>query len=118
MTDGENVVGSDTSTHWNTTHGAYGFGMEERMGNNINTSSEMVDEIDNKLLRVCQRMKDEGYLVYTIMFGLDSNSVRDLFKACATQPTGPYFHDAVDGDDVEEAFGLIAADLVDLHISK
>ena len=118
MTDGENVVGSDTSTHWNTTHGAYGFGMEERMGNNINTSSEMVDEIDNKLLRVCQRMKDEGYLVYTIMFGLDSNSVRDLFKACATQPTGPYFHDAVDGDDLEEAFGLIAADLVDLHISK
>ena len=78
----------------------------------------MRDELDNKLLRICHRMKAEGYLVYTIMFGLDNSSVRTLFKSCATKPTAPYFHDAVDGDDLEDAFGDIAADLVDLHISK
>ncbi len=118
MTDGENVVGSDTSTHWNTTQGQYGFGMEERMGSGMNTSGEMVDDLDNKLLRVCHRMKAEGYLVYTIMFGLDSNSTEAVFKACATRPSAPYFQDAADGDDLEEAFGEIAADLVNLHISK
>ena len=118
MTDGENVVGSDSHTHWGSTQGQYGFAIEERMGDGINTSSEMRNELDDKLLRICHRMKAEGYLVYTIMFGLDSNSVRNLFKACATKPTAPYFHDAVDGDDLEDAFGDIAADLVDLHISK
>jgi hypothetical protein len=118
MTDGENVVGSDTRTHWRTTQGQYGFGLEERLGAGLNDSGEMRDELDNKLLRICHRMKAEGYLVYTIMFGLDNSSVRTLFKSCATKPTAPYFHDAVDGDDLEDAFGDIAADLVDLHISK
>lgn len=118
MTDGENDIGSDTSTHWNTEHAQYGFGSEERLGAGVNTRSEILDELDDKLLRVCHRMKAEGYLVYTIMFGLDSDNVRDIFKACATKPTAPYFHDAVDGDDLDDAFGDIAADLVDLHISK
>lgn len=118
MTDGENVVGSDTDTHWNTTQGQYGFGREERMGSGMNTSGEMRDELDNKLLRICHRMKEEGYLIYTIMFDLDSSSTEAVFKACATRPTGPYFQAAADGDDLEEAFGEIAADLVNLHISK
>jgi hypothetical protein len=118
MTDGENTVGSDSYTHWNTAHGIHGYGMEERMGAGMNTSSEMRDEIDNKLLRVCQRMKDEGYVIYTIMFGLDSTSTEEVFKACASKPTAPYFNDAATGEDLEEAFGDIAADLVDLHISK
>lgn len=118
MTDGENTVGSDSYTHWGSTQGQYGFAIEERMGAGMNTPSEMRDEIDNKLLRVCHRMKEEGYLVYTIMFGLDSSSTRTLFKSCATKPTAPYFQDAADGADLEDAFGDIAADLVDLHVSK
>ena len=118
MTDGENTVGSSNSTHWNTTHGIYGYGMEERMGAGMDTSSEMRDELDNKMLRVCQRMKDEGYLIYTIMFGLDSASTEKVFRACASKPSAPYFQGAADGEALEEAFGDIAADLVDLHISK
>lgn len=117
MTDGNNFVGSD-STHWDTTPGQYGFAIESRMGTGIDTRSEMRDELDNKLLRVCHRMKEEGYLIYTIMFGLDSASTEAVFKACASKPTEPYFHDAVTGEELEDAFGEIAADLVDLHISK
>ncbi len=118
MTDGEQVVGSDNKTHWGSTQGQYGFAIEERMGDGIDTSSKMRNELDDKLLRICHRMKAEGYLVYTIMFGLDSTSTANVFKACATRPIAPYFHDAADGDDLEEAFGEIAADLVNLHISK
>jgi hypothetical protein len=118
MTDGEQVVGEDENTHWGSTQGQYGFAIEERMGAGKDTWWEMRDELDAKLLRVCHRMKAEGYLIYTIMFGLDSTTVRNHFKACATKPTAPYFHDAVTGNDLEDAFGDIAADLVDLHISK
>jgi len=117
MTDGENTL-SSRSTHWKSDYSSYGYAIEERMGSGIDSASEMRDEIDDKLLRICHRMKQEGYLVYTIMFDLNSTSVETMFKACATEPNAPYFYNADNGADLEEAFGNIAADLVDLHISK
>ena len=120
MTDGLNVVGS-RDTHYNTRPSVYGYGSEERMGANINTAGEMENEIDNKLLRICHRMKQEGYLVYTVMFGLstsEGNQVRPLYQACATEPSDPYFFDIDNGAQLEEAFEDIAADLVKLHVSR
>lgn len=117
MTDGHNTV-SGASTHWGSELTAYGFAREERMGEGVNSAGEMRNEYDNKLLRICHRMKEQGYLVYTIMFDLDSSAVETMFKACATEPNAPYFYNADNGADLEEAFGNIAADLVDLHISK
>ncbi|MEX6634066.1 pilus assembly protein TadG-related protein [Hyphococcus lacteus] len=117
MTDGNNTT-SNLDTHWGSDLTAYGFERESRMGANMDDANDMEDEFDNKLLRVCYRMRQEGYLVYTIMFGLNSSTTEKVFRACATKPSEPYFYDAVDGDDLEEAFGQIAADLVDLHISK
>lgn len=117
MTDGNNYV-ADSDTHWRTLYNAYGFASEERMGKGINSASEMKEQIDEKMLRICQRMKDEGILVYTIMFGLRNDTTQKLYKACATKPEAPYFHNASDGGDLSNAFGDIAADLVDLHISR
>jgi len=117
MTDGANSVG-DLYTHYKSQLSGYGYAREERMGDGVDTASDMEEEIDAKMLRICQRMKDEGILVYTIMFGLDDDDTKDLFQACASEPEAPYFHDATAGTDLEEAFGDIAADLVDLHISR
>lgn len=117
MTDGNNTI-EDRSTHWNSGLGTNGYAIESRMGQGMTSRSNMRNEIDNKLLRVCHRMKEEGYLVYTIMFGLDSAATEGVFRACATEPNPPYFHDAATGDDLNDAFGDIAADLVDLHISQ
>lgn len=117
MTDGENTVSSE-NTHWDSSLTSYGYASESRMGVGVNSASEMRDEIDNKFLRICHRMKAEGYLVYTIMFDLNSSSVETIFKACATKPTAPYFQNADNGTDLEKAFGDIAKDLVDLHVSK
>jgi len=128
MTDGQNVVwGRDT--HWDSDLNAYGYASEERMGDGIDQAWKMRNEIDEKMLRICQRMKDEGILVYSVMFGLDttdeeSNSyevnkeVEELYQACASEPQPPYFHNVLTGADLESAFGDIAADLVDLHVSK
>ena len=117
MTDGENTIES-ASTHWDSGPGANGFALESRMGANMDSRSDMRDDIDNKLLRICHRMKEQGYLVYTIMFGLDSSATELVFRSCATEPNAPYFYDADNGADLEAAFGDIAADLVDLHVSK
>ena len=117
MTDGKNTT-YDFGTHLKTYITAYGFGIEERMGENIDTQSEMQGEFNNKFLRICQRMKAEGIQVYTIMFDLNDQTTEDIFKACATKPTQPYFFKSPSGTDLENAFGDIAQDLVKLHISK
>ncbi len=117
MTDGENVIGF-RDTHLGSTNTAYGYASEERMGQGVDTNEKMRNQIDDKMLRICQRMKDEGILVYTIVFGLDSDNAERLYRACATEPNAPYFQDAANGVDLEESFSNIAADLVNLHISQ
>lgn len=117
MTDGDQNI-SNRQTFVESRLSAYGYPPEERMGQGVDTRNEMLTEMDRKLLRVCRRMKEEGYLIYTVMFDLNSSSTRNLFQACATEPNTPYFHDAGDDAALQEAFGDIAADLVQLHISR
>ncbi|MEM9013993.1 MAG: TadE/TadG family type IV pilus assembly protein [Pseudomonadota bacterium] len=117
MTDGNNNV-SDRDTHWETDFTAYGYAIEERMGVGVDTEGEIEDEIDNKMLRICHRMKEQGILVYTIVFGLDNQETENIFKACATKTTAPYYYKAPSGEDLDAAFGDIAQDLVSLHVSK
>ncbi len=122
MTDGNNDF-DDQDTHWGSDPTFHGYSLEERMGDGIDDADDgpdnMEDEADNKVLRICRRMKQENILVYTIVFDVNAGStVENIFKACATKPTSPYFFNAPDGDDLEDAFKDIAADLVDLHVSK
>lgn len=127
MTDGQNTIGT-LNTHWRSMPSAYGFAIEERMGKNVtkgdrgfpNTynNDDMRDQLDEKLLRVCRRMKEEGILVYTIIFDLNDAATEAVFKSCATSPTEPYYFVAPSGEDLERAFGNIAQDLVSLHVSR
>ncbi|NOX82085.1 MAG: hypothetical protein GXP06_03670 [Alphaproteobacteria bacterium] len=118
MTDGENVF-SNRNTHWGSSISAFGYEIEERMGDGIDQSNDMENEADNKILRICRRMKEDNVLVYTIVFDVNAGStIENIFKSCATEPTAPYFFNAPDGDELATAFGDIADDLVKLHISK
>jgi hypothetical protein len=122
MTDGFNSI-SYKDTHQYTDYTAYGFGRQARLGSGINSDSEMEDEINNKLLRICTRMKAEGILVYAVTFGLsdsdpDELATKQIFQACASEPEAPYYFDAPAGEDLEDAFADIASDLVQLHVSK
>ncbi len=127
MTDGVNVASGDDQTHWESVNTVYGFSIDERMGAGVNKpdrggggfdADRMPDHIDEKLLRVCRRMKKKGILVYTIIFGLNDSNLEQVFKACATDEEAPYYYKAPTGADLESAFGDIAADLVQLHVSK
>ena len=127
MTDGQNTIGTP-DTHWQSSPSVYGYAIEERMGMNVSkgdrgnphtyNNDDMRDQLDEKLLRICRRMKQEGYLVYTILFDLNDNATEQVFKSCATSPTEPYFFVAPSGEDLERAFGDIAQDLVNLHVSR
>lgn len=131
MTDGNNdFYGEDT--HWGSAPSAFGYEFEERMGDNVSRADghssghghagserRMESEADNKLLRICRRMKQDNILVYTVVFDVGfGSSIENVFKSCATEPNAPYFFNAPDGEELENAFRDIAADLVDLHVSQ
>lgn len=99
MTDGDNVPIS--------TYSAYG---ENPPGINAGT-------LNNRMMEVCDNMKEEGVTIYTITFqsGI-SNSTRELFRQCATDPT-KYFN-APSNQDLVAAFESIANQLSQLHIIK
>jgi hypothetical protein len=82
------------------------------------SAASMRDQLDEKLLRICRRAKQENILVYTIVFGLDDANLEAVFKSCATSPTAPYYHKAPTKAQLEAAFGQIAQDLVNLHVSR
>ncbi len=125
MTDGEmNFI--DRSNHWGSRPSSFGYEIESRMGDGIDeadgsgaTVNDMEDEAENKLQRICRRMKEEKILVYSIVFDVSTGSTVDqMMKACATEPNEPFYYNAPNSSDLEDAFSQIAADLVDLHISQ
>ena len=122
MTDGFNDF-SDRDIPFGSSPSAYGFEIEERLGDGIDQaddgSNDMEGEADNKLLRICRRIKQDDVLVYTIVFDVSAGSnIENIMKSCATEPTSPFFYNAANGADLEDAFGQIAADLVKLHVSE
>jgi hypothetical protein len=125
MTDGQ-MNFSDRNTHWGSRPSSFGYEIESRMGDGIDeadgsggTNGNMEDEAEYKLLRICRRMKQENILVYSIVFDVSVGSTVDtIMKSCATEPNQPYYYNAPNATDLEDAFSKIAADLVDLHISQ
>ena len=127
MTDGVNVISSGGDTHWESSSSTHGYAIEERMGSGVDRparggggfdSDRMADHVDEKLLRVCRRMKQEGILVYTIVFGLNDSNLEEVFQTCATSPEEPYYFKAPTAEQLKTAFADIAQDLVDLHVSR
>jgi Flp pilus assembly protein TadG len=100
MTDGENIIGNAYSAY-----GPYA---------NYSFTNR---DLDEKLLTTCNRMKDDGIIIYTITFTSSiNNTTKEYFRNCATDDTK--YYDAPTQDDLVNTFQLIAAELSNLYISK
>ena len=100
MTDGDNTM--------NHAYTAYGRTIDHDID---------PDEENDRFLEVCDAMKNQDILVYTVTFysGI-SESTKDYYRECATDET-KYF-DAPSQDDLNEVFGQIARELSKLHITQ
>lgn len=83
------------------------------------TSSHSVspNDLDEKMEDVCEAMKEEDIIVYTVTFesGVD-NDTKDFFRRCATSED-KYF-DAPSQDDLIQVFEKISRELSNLHLSR
>jgi Flp pilus assembly protein TadG len=107
MTDGDNTMSS-------TVRSAYGYLSEGKLG--TTNASAAVTQLNNRLTTTCTSMKSHGIKIYSIMFNLNSSSVRTLFKGCASDED--YFFESATSDDLLQAFRQIGDSLSNLRISK
>ena len=107
MTDGENTMtNTDRTAYWYLSNG--------RLGTTNATTA--VTKLNTKLTTVCNAMKAQGIIVYTILFEETTPSVISLMQSCATSPD--YFFNSPDEATLEAAFHTIGDSLANLRISK
>lgn len=94
MTDGQNTRAPDYPTH--------------------NAANQLyADDLTEEL---CENIKEQKIVLYTIAFDVTSDSVRDLLEDCATSSEN-YFN-AEDSERLSAAFAAIATDLQNLTLTK
>jgi Flp pilus assembly protein TadG len=117
LTDGMNDIGTsgqqalpNPNLSW---YSGYGYVEQGRLG-----ATEMAGahaELDARTATLCQNIKDEGILIYTITFQLADGPIKDLMRNCASEPDN-YF-DSPDNDTLRQHFQAIGKELRNLRIS-
>jgi len=115
MTDGQNTM-------YNTADGAYSYTSNNHVGMthagpyDSSDDDEAAEKLDEKLTQICTNMKDQGIIVYTVLFDVDDEDTETMMQNCATQPD--YFFNSPDADALRIAFRTIGDSLANLRISK
>jgi len=100
MTDGQNTM--------HPYYSAYGPTDDHSIG----TAQE-----NAKFANVCQKMKDEGIIIYTVTFTSSiNNTTKDFYRDCATDDTK--YYDAPGKQDLVEAFQSISRELSNLYLKE
>lgn len=107
MTDGANTMS-------NGVRSAYGYLSEGNLG--TTNSATAVSQLNAKLTTVCNALKAQNVLVYTVLFDETDTTVRNLMRGCATTPD--YFFDSPTEAELQTAFRQIGDSLANLRISR
>lgn len=114
LTDGVNVISSDYSHHLGSAYTSYGFIEDNRLGTtSINNG---VDQVNQKMEQICQSVKDEGIIIYSITFQISDDDLEQVFKDCATVHEN--YYNVTTNEGLSIAFNAIAEDLGDLRLTK
>jgi len=112
--------GRNCTTVYDTAYTAYN-SYEDKLVTTTPSKAATVPELTKRYAKTCEAMKRGGIEIYTIAFALDTgtqgNNTREMFRQCASD-RNTHFFSAADSADLIVAFQTIAADLVDLHLSK
>ena len=77
-------------------------------------------ELNDRMVRICQSMKDKDITIYAITFKVANNTggnqIRQIFEDCATTPA--HYFDSYNGSQLEDAFRTIGQQLSNLRIKE
>ena len=100
MTDGANEVSLGQSVPWS--NGIF------HDGNDINAAEVLTAEL-------CQRIKSEDILIYTIALEVNDADTTSLMRNCATSQA--HFYDLSDDSALSNAFKSIGYEVDDIRLS-
>ncbi len=107
MTDGTNTMS-------NGVRSAYGYLSEGNLG--TTDAGTATTNLNTKLTTVCNAMKAQNIIVYTVLFQETNTTIRNLMRNCATTPD--YFFDSPTEAELNTAFQTIGDSLANLRISR
>ena len=113
MTDGTNTMTAGTNGGRGV-RTAYGFLDEGKLGTTNATTA--VTKLNQKLTSVCNSLKAQNVLVYTILFQETNGTIQTLLRSCATTPD--YFFNSPSESELQAAFRTIGDSLANLRISR
>ncbi len=123
LTDGENVYydwpgglpGRPLSGSYpDTDYTAYGRLSEGRLG--TTSPGQALTEINNRMSRLCENMKDEGIVIYAITFQLNHAATQDLMRNCATD--SEKYYNSPSNEELRATFVAIGNELTNLRIAE
>lgn len=109
LTDGVNYW-SGYGSYYN----AHGYIWEGRLG--TTSWSVSMDVMDSKTASICENIKAQGIILYTILFQENDASTDAMFEACAT--SGNHYFNSPTNEDLQVAFQKIAGELSNLRIAE
>lgn len=108
MTDGDNTID-------NGSRGAYWYLSNGKLG--TTNSSTAVTQLNSRTTTVCNRMKAEGILIYTIALGTNlSTTSKNMLKGCASKEE--YYFLSPTTTTLQTVFTQIGDSLANLRISQ
>ncbi len=86
MTDGENNVSGGLNSLNGSSYSAYGFPTTALANNRFGStnSSQAESRLDAAMLQLCTNIKQKGIVIYTVAFRVNSTTILNNLKACAT----------------------------------
>jgi Flp pilus assembly protein TadG len=108
------VLTDGVNTHSNSSHTAYGYLSDGVLG--TTSSSGAVTVLNNRMAEICNNMKANDVIVYTITFQLSSTGTQMLFRNCASTPD--FYYNSPTNAQLTAAFHQIADSLANLRVSK
>jgi Flp pilus assembly protein TadG len=93
---------------------AYGRLNEGRLGTTSNAAANAV--INDRMIELCEAMKAQDIILYTITFTVTSTTTQDLYRSCATN--ADHYFNSPSNSQLQEAFEQIADELSNLRIAE
>lgn len=121
LSDGRNQIvsrqGDDRVTKSDYT--SYGYLAAGRLGSKTNYL-KAEKRVDEKVKRVCEKVKGTGIRVYTILFQVDFEETQEVFRDCASRDEKgkPLYFYIPNAGALETAFKAIGEDLTNIHIAR
>lgn len=115
MSDGANFHGTfpNFNKSW---YSAYGYAAENRLGNNLNSTNQLVSAMNSRTLEACTNAKAAGILIYTIAFDISDNATVQLLQSCASSASMAYNTNST--SQMVAAFEDIAKKLGELRLAR